>query len=244
MEDNYKVPYSEVPLPADIGDGPFFTEMPDPNAAKLSIAKVDVFNNPTENDWVGKILYGKADCSAFIRVSDIVGPNSYKRVVRYLTIHPREDLRDDVLVIAFVGRKNDVNSHLVNSISTPSLLTKAEGAIGTIGRAISLAKPTAENGSMFTIDGNFKIVMAPIQADYTRDFCEADDFVGGRYSPRPDNPQWPIEFLFNNGHQKYIVFNGDVGRNVLISCDIVNPDPINSTMLEFNIYAFQMRKEE
>lgn len=44
MEDKYQVPYSDVRLPADKGDGPFFTDIPDPIAAKPSIAKVDVYN--------------------------------------------------------------------------------------------------------------------------------------------------------------------------------------------------------
>jgi len=249
----YQVKHSPIPLPADAGDGPFMAASVKEGTQQAPLASVQVFNHPTEDSVLKRIVYGKyADTSAFIRVSDVLGPKRYKRIVRYLTIYPRKDLRDDMLCIAFAGRKSDIHSHLVTEmVGGPTNV-----AMKTVANAVSLLQPIISNGSPLAADGFFKIVMAPIQADYVRDFCEQEDFMSGKYTAgyyptdfvrnarqlTDKNPRWPITFHFNNGSQKYIMFYGDVGRNILISLDIINPDPISSTLLEFNIYALQMRR--
>jgi hypothetical protein len=238
MQDSHPVPHSPIPLPADIGDGPFMSAPGNPNAPVAPRAETTVFNEPTENDLLGRILYGEGDVSGIIRVADTVGPNSYKRVSRYLTIHPRADLRNDILAVAFLGQKKDINSHLINEmVDGPR-----NRAMATIGNAIGLANDASSNGSIFTIDGMYEIVCAPIQASGQKDFCDAADYVTGAYIPAPPNPTGPIRFNFNNGAQRYLWFEGDVGRNILISFDIVNNDPINANIIDFSVYALQMRR--
>lgn len=211
---------------------------PDVSQPHAPRATVEIFNTATKNDIWGRLLYGDGDCSAIIRVSDAVGPGEYKRVSRYLTIHPRADLMDDRLLIAFIGRKNDINSHLIsNMVKGPE-----HRVMETVGNAVDLANTAASSGSIFLIDGLYRVVLAPIHSDRERDYCEAKGFINGEAGQIPHDTQTPIEFIFNNGGERYIWFKGDVGRNILISLDIVNDDPINAKIIEFSIYAIQQRR--
>ncbi|MDF1873674.1 hypothetical protein [Vannielia sp.] len=233
--------YSDHDLPADADDGPFFENPGKSLPSGVRMASVEVYDHPSETSLLNRVLWGQGVPCGIIRVSNIVGPERFKRVTNYIGVETADDLRDDVLHIAFMGRKNDIHSHLIGS----AIEGPAHAVMETLGNAIGLANDAANHGSIFTINGNYQIVMSPIQTDFERNFCDENDYIGGRYrDPPPVNPQWPIQFLFNNGHQKWLDFYGDVGRNVAISFDILNNDPINATIVELSAGVFRIRTGE
>ncbi len=224
----FPVPHSKIPLPGDNGDGPFWEAPPSKGAAKAPRAKTEIYNKAPKDQTLKFLEPEDHEVSGIITVSDKIPPASYKRVTRYLKIHASESVHSHRLTVLFIGKKNDIHSHMVKDLAAGP----AHQGLATLFSAIDLANDASTN-TAFSVDGSYEIHLAPFQHEDEKKYCDYSDFLKGTGNSKKMSDEGITQFPFNNGDQREIVFEGDVGKNVLISCDIVNNNTISAVIVEF-----------
>lgn len=232
----------QLALPEDIGDGPFWTAMPDPNLDKAARAETETLfrrEEPFEETWLTDMpVFGKSDFISMGRlyISDVIPPMSFRRVHQHFTNEQSIRL-SGTPVIAFQGGSIAIIEEGINALAP-----EADGTIGTALDALevvgSLVRPTqSARLSSYTI----RLRMPgyePIGSHTTippLDVMCLDPRTPSARRLAAANTVEKFDFRNSAGDQKVFKIDYPVGRSIPLILDIVNEKKRDSVVVDFTV---------
>ena len=239
-----------IDLPEDIGDGPFVSAPPDPDAMTARPASIDEQHRQTEpfqDNWItdNPVLGPSSHISlGRFHVSDSIQPGAFRRVHQTFTHRPSRDLdAGGTFEIRFTGASQAIIRQSLHAT------VDAQGALGAALMALDdgalIPYPT-----MYAQSTTFKIRLrmpgyepgpGGVIAPEAR--CIDAKSVSGRRLLSANRIE---EFSFGNSarERKVIDISYPVGRSIPVIFDIVNLYPAHICIVDFFVDVFINRSTQ
>lgn len=278
MTTTNKLGYShrpEIELPLDMGDGPFLSASPAADALAAQPAAVDsVFRREQpfrETFMTDMPIIGKSNMISmgYFRVSDKLGPNSFRRVFQNFRNEQSERLSGPV-VIVFRGGGTAIIEEGLGAIAptppkvevprpnyptrrnargrsrAPSTTGKSlEDAMGTLEQLQAWATPTLPaQTSFFTVDFRFPGYEPTSGVALTPgDVMCFNPLTGSDITAMRANDS--DSFLMGNSSRdaQAYRFTYPLGRSLPVIFDIINNNPTHSVVVDINVSVLIDRRE-
>ncbi|MFY1712524.1 hypothetical protein [Tritonibacter mobilis] len=251
-----------IALPSDLGDGPFASALPDPNAPRPAISPVDERFRRTEpfedNILTDNPLLGPSRRIAVgrIYVSDTIPAESFRRVVQHFSLRSVASL-GGFPVIVFQGSPLAVIEEGLGMIAPKPDTPQVSGGRAPAPSPPPDGPPSALERAFETLDGLNEIVRPTMSIQtssynirFRRPGFEPHNALGTvapasimTFDPtQPSNEGMQAantidEFFFSNsgGTRREFEFNYAVGDNIPLIFDIVNHNPIYAVQAAFSV---------
>ena len=238
-----------IDLPEDIGDGPFWTTSPDPNAPRPRFADTETFfkrEEPFEdNIMTDNPVMGPSERIALgvFHVSDTLRPNSFRRVHQTFTHRPSEDLPANVTFqIEFTGAGQAiVRQGLHATAELPAGALSA--ALGALDDGALLPAPT-----MYAQSTSFEIRLRMPGYEPTRQGVQTPDWrcfdTNSDFGRQLLSANSIETFTFGNSGRERKIFpiNYPVGRSIPVIFDVVNHMPTHRAIVDIIVKVLAVRR--
>ncbi len=266
----------EIALPLDPGDGPFLSAAPADDAVAARMAEVDsVFRRDKpfrETMMTDMPVFGKSDMVSmgYFRVSDKIGPNSFRRVFQNFRNEQSAGLSGPVVIVFRGGGTAIIEEGLGavapsprkieaprpeyptrrnargKSSAAPDRGKSLEDAMGTLEQLQAWATPTMPaQSSFFFINFRFPGCepAAAGSALAPGDVMCLNPLTCGAGTGVSANQS--EEFLMGNsaGDAQAYRFTYPVGRSIPVIFDIINRNPTHSVVVDINVSVLIDRRE-
>lgn len=257
----------EIDLPVDAGDGPFISELSGENGPAAQMASVDsVFRRgqPFRENWLTDLpVIGKSNLISigYFRVSDKIGPNSFRRVFQNFRNEQSERLSGPIVIMFRGGGTAIIEEGLATVVPEPKTIEVPRPSYPIRKNARGRSQATSQGGkslkdAMERLD-QFQAWATPTLPAQTSFFYINFRLPG--YEPNSGitlspgdvmcfDPQTgkakgissanqTDEFLMGNSTQDAMAYRVDyaVGRSIPIIFDVINRNPTHSVVIDINV---------
>ncbi|MFC3529688.1 hypothetical protein ACFOMH_16035 [Paracoccus mangrovi] len=266
----------EIALPLDLGDGPFLSAPASGDAASARMAEVDsVFRRDKpfrETMMTDMPILGKSDMISigYFRVSDKVGPNSFRRVFQSFRNEQSATLSGPVVIVFRGGGTAIIEEGLSAVAPTPQKIEvpkpayptrrnargkssaspghgkSLEDAMGTLEQLQAWATPTLPaQSSFFYVNFRFPAYepAASGAALTPGDVMCFNPLSGGQGSIMDANQSDEFDMGNSARDAQAYRFTYPLGRSVPVIFDIINRNPTHSVVVDMNVSVLIDRRE-